>query len=707
MSPDDGQSFEFGEFRLDVAEKSLHRRGAQLPLTPKVFDTLQILVVNAGHLVEKETLMDSIWPGRYVEESNLTHNIKVLRKTLGDEATSPRFIETVPRRGYRFIADVSRSSEMKPDERIVLESVMRATVSTPYTLIGLTGILVLSLFVLAFVWLQARPRKGFVNGKDRITNIGKVSLAAVAPDGGSMVFAQQEAAGESLWKLQLTGGELTQLVPPSQVEFVGLSITPAGDFAYYTTFAENNVDLSLSRISLAGGTPETLPVESDVSVSFSPDGKRFAYTEAHSAVHQTLLKVANTDGTDQKILLTAEGEKRVLPVFQSSPVSWSLDGTEIACAVQEAEGNEIGFRILLVDPEDGSERYLSDKRWEYVAGIVWKDQETLALINIDPNFPGTQTWLVSRRTGEARQLASDTNDYGWLSAANGKLFAVRKVLYSSLYIIDFDRDLEAPRTKQVFNEHGSIDCIDWLGDKIYYNSQATGKNEIWRIDVAGTSAHQVTDGSNLTFWFSASPADGSIVFSAAQKQGNYLFLADPDGRNVRQLTSGVNDSSPRFTPDGKEVIYQQGSMIKPTLWRVSPDGSRPPEQVTGYHALQPSVSPDGKTIAYHFMDFVNGGRVWRLGLMDRETGRLKQKLDFPKLVTERKTVWRPGDDLLTMTFGDGNRYGFLFLRPDGTGYRQVDNLTNDRISSFVWSPDGARLAFAAIQESSDAIVLDP
>ena len=90
-----------------------------------------------------------------------------------------------------------------------------------------------------------------------------------------------------------------------------------------------------------------------------------------------------------------------------------------------------------------------------------------------------------------------------------------------------------------------------------------------------------------------------------------------------------------------------------------------------------------------------------------QTGRLKRKLDFPALVIERRTVWRPGDNLLTMTFGDGNRYGFLFFRPDGSGYLQVENVTNDRISSFVWSPDGERLAFSAIKESSDAIALNP
>jgi hypothetical protein len=113
-----------------------------------------------------------------------------------------------------------------------------------------------------------------------------------------------------------------------------------------------------------------LPIESDVSVSFSPDGKRFAYTESHSAVHETLLKVANADGTDVKTLLTAQGEKRVLPVFRSNPVSWSRTARRSLARFKRPKEMKSGSVFFLVDPEDGSERYLSEERWQYVAGIV-------------------------------------------------------------------------------------------------------------------------------------------------------------------------------------------------------------------------------------------------------------------------------------------------------------------------------------------------
>ncbi len=99
--------YEFKDFRLDFTEKTLQGRNGVIPLTPKVFETLCVLVENAGHLIEKDELMQKLWQDRFVEESNLTFNIKMLRKALGDNAQKPRFIETVQSRGYRFIAKVS------------------------------------------------------------------------------------------------------------------------------------------------------------------------------------------------------------------------------------------------------------------------------------------------------------------------------------------------------------------------------------------------------------------------------------------------------------------------------------------------------------------------------------------------------------------------------------------------------------------------
>jgi len=99
-------TYQFGPFRLEVRERRLWRGGEVVPLRGKVFDTLSVLVENAGRLVTKQELLDAVWPEATVEESNLNHNVSVLRKALGDEATAQQYIETVPRVGYRFASPV-------------------------------------------------------------------------------------------------------------------------------------------------------------------------------------------------------------------------------------------------------------------------------------------------------------------------------------------------------------------------------------------------------------------------------------------------------------------------------------------------------------------------------------------------------------------------------------------------------------------------
>lgn len=105
------KAFEFGPFRLELRERRLTRDGHSVPLRGRVFDTLCVLVSRHGCLVTKDELMAAIWPDSIVEESNLNHNICVLRRALGEKVTGQRYVETVPRQGYRFVAEVKELDE--------------------------------------------------------------------------------------------------------------------------------------------------------------------------------------------------------------------------------------------------------------------------------------------------------------------------------------------------------------------------------------------------------------------------------------------------------------------------------------------------------------------------------------------------------------------------------------------------------------------
>src|SRR5215510_1564202 len=106
---------EFGPFKLDCGERVLLRDGRAVPLTLKAFDVLLVLVENSGHLVEKDELMNRVWPGTFVEEGNVKATVSMVRKALEDNQDDNRYIETVPRRGYRFVAEVKSNAAERID----------------------------------------------------------------------------------------------------------------------------------------------------------------------------------------------------------------------------------------------------------------------------------------------------------------------------------------------------------------------------------------------------------------------------------------------------------------------------------------------------------------------------------------------------------------------------------------------------------------
>ena len=110
--------YEFKSFRLDVAERQLLHLNSPVPLTPKAFDVLALLIERSGHLVRKDELLETIWADSFVEEQNITRVIHTLRRALAENDNGVKFIETVARKGYRFVADVTESREgAEPEQK--------------------------------------------------------------------------------------------------------------------------------------------------------------------------------------------------------------------------------------------------------------------------------------------------------------------------------------------------------------------------------------------------------------------------------------------------------------------------------------------------------------------------------------------------------------------------------------------------------------
>jgi DNA-binding winged helix-turn-helix (wHTH) protein/TolB-like protein/lipoprotein NlpI len=195
MSASPKEMYEFGSFRIDVAERLLLNDGRPISLTPKAFDLLLVLVENSGHLLEKEQLMRRLWPDTFVEDANLSNNISLLRKALGDDSGEHRYIETVPRRGYRFLADVTDQSVESSE--LIVQKRRRTTL----TLVQDDDIDTLH---------QAHNQATSVSGSERTpTNTTRTILLSVAV--ALMVIAAGLLAYRLWWKRAAPGGPIRSI----------------------------------------------------------------------------------------------------------------------------------------------------------------------------------------------------------------------------------------------------------------------------------------------------------------------------------------------------------------------------------------------------------------------------------------------------------------------------------------------------------------
>ncbi|MEJ7615486.1 MAG: winged helix-turn-helix domain-containing protein [Pyrinomonadaceae bacterium] len=201
--------YEFGPFRLDAQERLLLRAGESVSLTPKAFDMLLVLVEQHGHLVEKEELFKAVWPDSFVEESNLSSNIALIRKALGDGENGQKFIETVPKRGYRFVAEVRElPGEANEPAPAAMPPIHAAPVAVaqprrrfhPLLLVVLVSGLVIVGYFAAVRWFASRVSSvvPMTTAVPFTTLPGSENDPTFSPDGNSMAFTWDGEQGDNV-----------------------------------------------------------------------------------------------------------------------------------------------------------------------------------------------------------------------------------------------------------------------------------------------------------------------------------------------------------------------------------------------------------------------------------------------------------------------------------------------------------------------------
>ena len=216
-------AYRFGPYRLDVAEQWLLHDGRVLPLTPKVFDVLRVLVQSSGHLVEKERLLAEVWNDSFVEEGALSRSISILRKTLGENGSEQKYIETVPKRGYRFVAPVTEctpnGSELLVEQTDFNAGHATPPLSTPNTSVArpararhvlLWGAAIAGVLIAALLTARSSRLTSVVTLSApvhrQVTFTGREQAPTVSPDGRRIAYVSYEHPEKKLVVQELAGG---------------------------------------------------------------------------------------------------------------------------------------------------------------------------------------------------------------------------------------------------------------------------------------------------------------------------------------------------------------------------------------------------------------------------------------------------------------------------------------------------------------------
>lgn len=527
MPRDYGRSYEFGPFLLDAGERQLFRNGQLVPLTPKAFETLLFMVEHRGRLIEKEELMRALWPNSFVEEANLTNNVWTLRNALGESRDTRKYIETAPKRGYRFVADVRIVNREEETEliaekhtvtRIITEEEQedrthtgaqnadgyapshinaqrerapRITEADALPMLSgargsKTRIRVLVAFGLVLVLAALAARELLKSGASatdarrvfqtmqvsRFTASGNIVTAAISPDGKYVATVLDEGGFQSLWIRQVAANTSgVRLIAPALVDYWGLTFSNDANFIYYVSWVRNASAAELYQLPVLGGTPRKLPTPLDTPISFSPTGDRFSYVVSSSSKGESYVKVASVDGDETQTVVT----RRDPEFFTAYPggAAWSPDGRFIAFAAGgPIERGSRRVSVFVADVEDKHERRLTEQSWHFVGRVAWLgDGSGIVISARDQMDEPRQLWFVSYPDGAARKITNDLHDYDSVSlSSNGKtLAAVQTQEAFSISIAGYRESSGfssgSSSTSEIFSEVGSgRERVSWTPD---------------------------------------------------------------------------------------------------------------------------------------------------------------------------------------------------------------------------------------------------
>jgi Tol biopolymer transport system component/DNA-binding winged helix-turn-helix (wHTH) protein len=617
----------FGIFEADLETGELRKNGVKVPLQGQPFQVCALLLEHAGELVTREKLRQKVWPeDTFVDfEQALNTAIAKIRLALGDEADNPRFVQTLPRRGYRFIGPVT-----KPALQAVAPAVapvastgwsQRLTARRSWLLASTTLLILLSGFG---IWRSAKNRVNApspieVARPDKLTIVpfttfpGFEIAPSFSPDGNEIVFSWFGYGKEFQFDLYIkqVGQEHVLQLTHHPAAFLGSAWSPDGRLIAFMRQADPE-STGIYLISPLGGAERKVASITPFSgpesqgVRWSPDGKWLAFSKMNS-----LAKNAGSSADHFSIhLVNVEtSEERLLPDPSNDcgntwQPAFSPDGKYLASVCVLAEGVA---KIYLQTPDGKQPRELKGARSsEGFLGLAWAEDSQSLLYCSDQHL-----WRIPLAGGKPEMLLFAQDVESVAVASHGNRLAFAQVHHSSQIFqlaLASQTKFTAPAAKLISSTRGDAGAhVSPDGRHIAFQSWRSGSPEVWVCDRDASNPVQLTSFGGPSIgeprW---SPDGRRIVFDLRTDSGiSELYIVDLVGGRPRRFLTGTTEAvSPFWSGDGHWIYFN--TERPPAIWKAPVEGGAASRLTAeGKDQSEPQESMDGSRVFFY-----SEGRVW-------------------------------------------------------------------------------------------------
>lgn len=634
MSNSEKHLYEFGAFVLDRRKAVLTNNGKPVSLTPKMFKLLDVLVANHGDISSKEDLLEQVWKGSFVEEGNLTYTIRQLRKVLGDDAKQPYYIETVPRRGYRFICPINVASEAgnsAGDRESRLNGPSRRTIVAVIAIVMFFACGVTIGATLLLLNGSSSSETSLLNKTYRaqkITLSGNSFSPSISPDGSLVVYVVGQPATSTLFLYDIAKNSHFELYSLRQNRITGPIFSSDGRTIYFTQRSQNHSELDIYRISLLGGPAEFVLSQAQGWIDVSHDQSFITFVRCPRLKDDYcsiwLADLANPS-SQQRLFTTKDhieiGANRI-----------SLDNKHVVFAGGESRSGGNEFGLFVTDLVNGETKTLEGNKFFYIRSVEWWPDGNGILAtarhNSDTHF---RVWFIGFN-GITIPLGDDSETVSTLTINDGGTLAVAETIQGSFDITKFDLSTGKELGVQTPGIHGTLN-----NDKLIFASDRAGNFNIWSQNLDGSETLQLTNSRFRDISPVISP-DGETVYFGSNRSGQIkVWAMSQDGSAQRQISDQSGGIPLSITADGQWVYYRSQETYR--LWRIN-TLTLAEELIWDDNLTHYAVSPSGEKIGI----LANENGVRSIVIYDTELKTRLESFPYPDQNAKISNLfWTPNE----------------------------------------------------------------